>query len=207
MQSKIWDLDEARRLNIISAALQEFATMGYASASTNVIANKAGISKPLMFHYIGSKKELFLFLYDYCLEFLQKEYFGKINKGEKDIFARLTNTCLLKIEVLLKYPWIFDFVRMVTAENSGEVAEIISQKQWEVENTSFAEFFGDIETIHFKEGLDIEKAKELIFWAVSGYATKVLENQRGSSLLNMDYEAIKNEFAAYIAELKKAFYR
>lgn len=207
MQTKIWDLDEARRLDLINAALQEFATMGFANASTNVIANKAGISKPLMFHYVSSKKDLFMFLYDYCLEFLQKEYFDKINKNEKDIFARLTNTLLLKIEVLLEHPWIFNFVQMATAENNGEVEEIIRQKQREVEDASFVEFYGDIDVSNFKEGLDIEKAKEIIFWAISGYAAKVLENQRGSDLLQADYEVMKSEFAAYIAELKKVFYK
>ncbi len=207
MKLKIWDLDETRRLDLINAALQEFASMGFSNASTNVIANKAGISKPLMFHYIGSKKELFMFLYEYCLEFLQKEYFGKINKNEKDIFARLTDTLLLKIEVMLEHPWIFSFVQMATAENNGEAEEIVRQKQREVEDSSFVEFYGDIDVSSFREGLDIEKSKEIIFWAISGYAAKVLERQRGSNLLHADYETIKSEFAVYIAELKKAFYK
>jgi len=207
MLTKLLSLEDERRERILNAALREFAARGYVNASTNVIAQESGMSKPLMFHYIGSKKELFLFLFDYCLEFLQKEYFSRIDKNEKDIFARLANTLLLKIEVLHKYPWIFNFVQMATAENSGEVAEFISQKQREVEGASFADFYGDIETEHFKEGLDLEKAKELIFWAISGYAAKVLENHRGTDLAKADYEAIKSEFAAYIAELKKAFYK
>ena len=207
MQSKIWDLDEVRRIDLINAALQEFATRGFDNASTNVIANKAGISKALMFHYIGSKKELFLVLYDYCLVFLKKEYFDKIDKNEKDIFARLTNTLLLKIEVLLEYPWIFGFVQMAIAENSSELVEIISQKKRKVEDDSLAEFYGDIDVSNFKEGLDIEKSKEIIFWAISGYAAKVLEIHRGSDLLQADYESIKSEFADYITELKKAFYK
>ncbi|MEL7565639.1 MAG: TetR/AcrR family transcriptional regulator [Dehalobacterium sp.] len=207
MLTKLLSLDDERRERMLNAALREFAARGYENASTNVIAQESGMSKPLMFHYIGSKKELFLFLHDYCLEFLQKEYFGKINKNEKDIFARLTNSLLLKIEVLLKYPWIFGFVQMVTTENSSEVAEFISQRRRVLESSIFTDFYDDIETKHFKEGLDIEKAKELIFWAISGYAAKVLENHRGTDLAKADYEAIKSEFAAYIAELKKAFYK
>ncbi|MEM5769547.1 MAG: TetR/AcrR family transcriptional regulator, partial [Bacillota bacterium] len=62
----------------MNAALREFASKGFDDASTNVIAKESGISKPLMFHYVKNKKDLFLFLFDYCLEILDREYFGRI---------------------------------------------------------------------------------------------------------------------------------
>lgn len=67
------------------------------SASTNVIAKEAGISKALMFHYINSKQELFLFVYDYFTELLDKEYFMKMDFSEKDIFDRLANHTYFKL--------------------------------------------------------------------------------------------------------------
>lgn len=54
------ELDAQRRDAILNAALKEFAVRGYDNASTNVIAKEAGISKALMFHYVSSKQELFL---------------------------------------------------------------------------------------------------------------------------------------------------
>ena len=45
---------------------------GYDNASTNVIAKEAGISKALMFHYVSSKQDLFLAVYDYFSDVMEK---------------------------------------------------------------------------------------------------------------------------------------
>src|SRR5690625_162215 len=89
MQLKISKLEPKRKDAILNAALKEFSTNGFDNASTNVIAKEAGISKGLMFHYITSKEKLFLFLYDYCVDRINKEYIDLMNFNEKDIFERL----------------------------------------------------------------------------------------------------------------------
>src|SRR5690625_3469620 len=89
MQLKILNTEPKKRDVILNAALKEFSLKGFDNASTNVIAKEAGISKGLMFHYINSKKDLFLFLYDYCADRINKEYIDLMNFNEKDIFKRL----------------------------------------------------------------------------------------------------------------------
>jgi AcrR family transcriptional regulator len=79
MLSKLMNLEPERRNAIINAGLKEFAAKGFDEASTNVIAKESGISKGLMFHYVNNKKDLFLFLYDYCTEMINKEYIYLIN--------------------------------------------------------------------------------------------------------------------------------
>ena len=59
MITKLLELEPTRRNAILNAALKEFASKGYDEASTNVIAKEAGISKGLMFHYVGSKEIFF----------------------------------------------------------------------------------------------------------------------------------------------------
>lgn len=49
-------LQEQRKAALLNAALREFAEYGYEQASTNRIAKEAGLSKPLMFHYVGNKQ-------------------------------------------------------------------------------------------------------------------------------------------------------
>jgi AcrR family transcriptional regulator len=50
---------EARREEILDAALTEFAEGGLHGASTEDIARRAGISQPYVFRLFGTKKELF----------------------------------------------------------------------------------------------------------------------------------------------------
>jgi AcrR family transcriptional regulator len=48
-----------RRDDVLDAALEEFATHGFARASTDAIARRAGISQPYLFRLFGTKRELF----------------------------------------------------------------------------------------------------------------------------------------------------
>ncbi len=49
-----------RERQIVAAAVEEFAANGYAGASVAAVAARAGISKPLIYQYFGSKDGLFL---------------------------------------------------------------------------------------------------------------------------------------------------
>lgn len=49
-----------REQQIVAVAVTEFAARGYARASMVEIASRAGISKPLVYQYFGSKEGLYL---------------------------------------------------------------------------------------------------------------------------------------------------
>lgn len=207
MFTKFLNLEPVRRNTILNAALREFASKGFDDASTNVIAKESGISKPLMFHYVNNKKDFFIFLYDYCLDIVNQEYFDQINLHEKDIFERLRQTCLLKIQLLKKYPWIFDFIRVAVFTDSEMVKEEVEKRRKMVEASSFERFYGDIDTSGFRSGLDIEKSKQLIFWAVGGYADQILEKFKSLDIKEFDFDKIRTEFDGYLAELRKTYYK
>ena len=205
MFTKFLSLEPERRNTILNAALKEFAGKGFDDASTNVIAKESGISKPLMFHYVNNKKDFFIFLYDYCLDIVNREYFDQINLHEKDIFERLRQTCLLKIQLLKKYPLIFDFIRVAVFTDSEAVKEEVEKRRKMIEASSFERFYGDIDTSRFRSELDIEKAKQLIFWAVGGYANQILEQLKSMDIQDFDFEKIRTEFDGYLDELRKTY--
>ncbi|MGO1469774.1 MAG: TetR/AcrR family transcriptional regulator [Tissierella sp.] len=206
MFSKFLSLESERRNALLNSALREFAKKGFSDASTNVIARESGISKPLMFHYVNNKKDFFLFLYDYCLDILQKEYFDKVNLAEIDLFERLRQTSLLKIKVMQKYPWIFDFIKMAVCDESEIMTELLERRE-KVEANSLEKFYSDIDVSRFKDNLDIKKAKQLIFWAVGGYAEQVLNRVKNLNLESINLKDIQNEFDEYLNELRKAYYK
>ena len=207
MFEKLLNLEPNRREEIINAALKEFAAKGFDDASTNVIAKEAGISKSLMFHYVNNKKDFFLFLYDYCLEIIKKEYFDLIDLSEKDIFERLRQTYLLKVKVLKKYPWIFDFTKAVVFTDSEAVNNELNERKKKLEENSLHNFFSDIDNSRFRDDLDVEKCKQLIYWAIGGYANQILEEIRSDENYIADYEKIRLEFDGYLNEMRKSFYK
>lgn len=50
----------AREQQILDAAQREFARVGYSAAAVPDIAARAGISKPLVYSYFGSKEQLYV---------------------------------------------------------------------------------------------------------------------------------------------------
>src|SRR4051794_33231090 len=80
---------EERRAAVLDAALEVFADAGYAGASTEDVAKRAGISQPYVFRLFGTKKELFKAVVARCfretLEAFQRAAEGK--RGEEALQA------------------------------------------------------------------------------------------------------------------------
>ncbi len=203
MQTKIVELDSQRRDAILNAALKEFASQGYDNASTNVIAKEAGISKALMFHYVKSKQELFLYVYDYFNELLNKEYYSKIDYFEKDIFARLRLSYLLQIELLKQYPCILDFNKLSAMTNSDEINRELESR---AKQKPSYEIFDGIDTSRFRQELDIGKCKQFILWVNIGFIDQILNDIRNLQDCHPDYEQIAATLDDYLQELQKVFY-
>ncbi|MFJ7953165.1 TetR/AcrR family transcriptional regulator [Lysinibacillus sp. NPDC096418] len=204
--TKLLDLTPQRRDTILNAALKEFSSKGYDVASTNVIAKEAGISKALMFHYVSSKQELFLVVYDYFSELLKHEYFELMNYDAKDIFDRLRQSYLLQIKLSEKYPWILDFNKLSRITNSNEVNEELENRTHKEYSSCYPNLFDEIDEGKFKVGLDIEKCKQFILWANVGFTNEILENIRNSESPAINYEFVVEKIDGYFDELRKVFY-
>ena len=70
-----------REQQIIAVAISEFARHGYASASMVDIARRAGISKPLIYQYFGSKDGLYLA----CLHDVSSALLERLAQAELDV--------------------------------------------------------------------------------------------------------------------------
>lgn len=207
MQLKIMNLEPKRRDVILNAALKEFSMKGFDAASTNVIAKEAGISKGLMFHYITSKEKLFLFLYDYCVDRINKEYIDLMNFNEKDIFERLRQSYILQIELIQQYPWIFDFIMITDITNSDEVNKKLEERVNEKLARCQEEMFEIVDETKFREGLNLERCKQFIFWVNVGFTNEILEDIRNSKVTELDYDKVLVDLDSYLNELKQIFYK
>lgn len=207
MLLKIVGMESKRRDAILNAALKEFATKGFDEASTNVIAKESGISKGLMFHYVNSKKDLFLYLYDYCTELINKEYFDVMNFNEKDIFERLRQSYLLQLDLLIKHPWIFEFNRISAFTKSDEINKELEKRLKRKQSLCYETIFDKIDESRFREELNLERCKQLIFWANTGFTNQILDDIRNSGKNELDYDKIIAELDSFFKELRKLFYK
>ena len=70
-----------REDQIVAVAIGEFAEHGYATASMVTIAQRAGISKPLIYQYFGSKDGLYLA----CLHSVSGGLLARLEEAELDV--------------------------------------------------------------------------------------------------------------------------
>ena len=129
MNEKFWDLKKEKQDRMINAALQVFGKYGYYHASTDEIVKVAGISKGLLFHYFGSKIELYAFLYDYATRFVTLELSQNVDKTDNNYFGLYRQILTAKVDSMAKYPCIYLFLNRADGEDYGEAVMKIDERR------------------------------------------------------------------------------
>lgn len=207
MFSKFLSIDIEKQNRILNAAMKEFAKKGYEKASTNEIVKESEISKGLLFHYFKNKKQLFLYLYSYCVELNMNEFYKKINLNESDFFTRLRQTQLIKMELLKKYPEIFRFIEAAYLEDSSEIKQELEAKNKELMKKGADVLFKGIDMSKFKDGIDIKKVINIVIWTLQGFADEVMTREKLSSSNQINYDNAFLEVDEYLNMLKNCFYK
>ena len=90
-KEQIIKLKEERRNQIMMVALENFAREGYHSTSIDKIAEKAGISKGLVYNYFNSKEELLKSLLEIVFEEFDKMAEEVNHADPKTILRKILN--------------------------------------------------------------------------------------------------------------------
>lgn len=207
MEEKFDRLDEERKTKIINAALKEFSINGYDNASTNIIAKNSGLSKSLLFHYVGSKRELFLYLYHYAITKILDDFFGSIDLSQKDMLERCRQIAFVKLDVLHKNPALFDFFKTAIDTTSEEIALDLEQSNKKYRSVSFDKLFAGIDTSLFRPDIDHQKAISLCIWFLNGLADTLQQRVNNLRMDEIDYDALISESNQYFEIMRKIFYK
>lgn len=207
MYDKFLALNEEKQSRILNAAMEEFAQKGYKNASTNEITQKAGISKGLLFHYFGSKKNFFLFLYDYDCQIVMEEFYGKINFDEKDLIKRFLQIGLLKMDIVNKHPDLYQFMLTAYTETDPEVQGQLKERKTWIISDAFGKIFTGYDQSKFKPGLDPEIVTNVIIWVLQGMGDREYEHLKTIPGYRIDYEKLIPEYNRYIEFLQNLLYQ
>ena len=207
MSTKFERLEEPRKTQLINAALKEFAAKGYDDASTNIIAKESGLSKSLLFHYVNSKRELFLLLYDYAITTILNDFFDAIDLTEKDMLKRCQQIAFVKLDLLHKSPALFDFFKVAVDTASDEVKAELDKRNKDIRHVNLDKLFAGIDKSLFRDDIDTDKATNLIIWILNGLADALQEKVSNLRMEQIDYEALIEESNAYFSTVKKCFYK
>ncbi|UTR15501.1 TetR/AcrR family transcriptional regulator [Salipaludibacillus sp. LMS25] len=202
MYAKFYSLPLEKQQCIINAAIKGFVKNGYDKASTNDIVQEADISKGSLFNYFNNKKDLYLFLLEYVTGIVDDIY-KEIDFNETDIFKRIGQIGRVKLTIQRKVPEVFNFWLSVVDEESVEVKAEIVEIQDNILKEGFKRIYENIDYAKFRQGLDIEKAIDILNWTMLGFSEKVKNDMSSIEEVNDD---LLKEWDRYSEILKHSFY-
>ena len=201
MNRKFFSLPEEKQQAIINAGYRVFSQNTYKNSPMSEIADAAGISKSLLFHYFQNKKELYLFLWEKCaqttIEFLTK--YGCYD--QKELFESMERGLRAKMEIIRLYPDMGQFTIKAFYEKDPEINAAIQKSyhkyfQFKADRTRM-----NLDPQQFIPGLDIPMMYREMYWAAEGYLWEAV--QRG----NVEIGQLEEGFTQLVNFWKSVYLR
>lgn len=190
MNAKFYALPEEKRQAILNAGYRVFSRNSYKKSPMSEIADAAGISKSLLFHYFRNKKELYLYLLETCAQ-MTAECVRDCYEQE-DIFEMMRSGLRAKAQLMRRHPDMTGFALRAYYEKDPEVCREVQ---------ALIERYGSfranspklkLDPNRFISGLDLRMMYQDMYWAGEGYLWEQL--QRGE----MDVERMEREYGRMI---------
>lgn len=195
-------LQENKREAILTAGIAEFSRKAYRDASTDSITRESGISKGLLFHYFGSKKEFYLYCLAKSLERLMQETEVAENEGSLNFYDILFTTMDQKMKLCMEYANETLFVNMASRESAREVQEgkqkIIRDNAMQTQGKSMKTMQSALATLKFKNPGNPKVMEGLYLYIHAVMNKYLLKYQAMPKEFFKDSEQIKAEIKEYL---------
>lgn len=204
---KFLTMEKEKRERVINAALKEFSK-GYMAANTDAIVNEAGISKGLIFHYFGSKRGLFLFLLRYALNIFDAEYETVISENH-DFLENIRIVSRVKADLSSRYPLVFGFMVKACFSLKEVFSEGVPCDLLDMTFMGMRQICrkSNNDKTLFKEGIDSEKAQNIIIWTINGLSDSLLRYGDDIDAYKAHNSELVKEQEEYMQILRKILYR
>lgn len=199
MNDKFNSLSDERQKMIINGAMKCFSIHGYEKASMADIANEAGVSKALLFHYFETKKKLFLYLWNLTAEKTRESLVASGVEGYKDFFSAMEKGLKAKMDLARSWPWMAIFAVKAWYEDDPEVSPDITKSTdpyVKVTGETLRLLYPDTD---FRDDLDIGVMYKDMYYMSEGYLWH--EMQRGK----IDPNKMEEEYMAFVKLWRKAY--
>ncbi|MFT8314978.1 MAG: TetR/AcrR family transcriptional regulator [Clostridium sp.] len=201
-------LPEEKKKKIIDACIKEFSKNGYVNASTNNIVLNAGISKGSLFNYFDNKKNLYLYILDYAINFYVNLMLKKMNINNPDILKRILEWAELKLSIAMEQPITYQFFATAFINVPEELKADIEIRYNKLYAEGYKLTVEDIDYTLFRDDIDKQKAIELIIMSMNGILEKHISLYK--SLEDNGYQKIHeayNQLKEYVSILRKVYYK
>jgi TetR/AcrR family transcriptional regulator len=192
-------LPHEKQRAILNAGYACFEKNGYDKASMGDIASTAGIPKASLFYYFGTKKNLYLHLYDFSVDTVRNAVSEGLAHVSDDFFECIKQAQIIKLKVISQYTGMLDFLLTCVNETSPDIQNEMLKKGIQRKEQVFAELFQKVNWTKLKSGLEPKMIINILTWAADGYVRESIGRKNIDDMLK--------EMSEYMELLKMAFYK
>ena len=121
------NLSAERQEQVLLVCLREFSLHDYETASLSAILTQLGLAKGSFYRYFESKKSLYIYLVDYCIQARVIHDEGLVDKQTNDFFDLMAQHFGAKMSFDKKYPLHSAFLYNVLQEKRNDELGDIKQ--------------------------------------------------------------------------------
>lgn len=202
MNEKFFSLPEAKQQAIINAGYRVFSQNSYKNSPMSEIAEAAGISKALLFHYFHNKKELYLFLWDKCAETTIETMSRYDCYGQTLLFEAMERGMRAKMEIIRRYPDMGVFTIRAFYEKDEEICAAIQESYHRYFNLKADQTRLNLDPAQFVPGVDVAMMYREMYWASEGYLWEKVQQGRA-----MDIDQMEKDFMELLKFWKNVYLR
>lgn len=202
MNEKFYSLSDEKQQRIINAGFRVFSRSSYKKSPMNEIADCAGISKSLLFHYFHNKRELYLFLWDKACT-ITMDYLTEYGCYEPDdLFEMIERGMRAKLYMMKKYPSMVSFVIKAFYEKDPEVNSAIQESYREYFDIKALDALSRVNIEDFVPGLDPKMMYREMYLASEGYLWEIFQSDG-----ELDVVTLEKDFQEMLTFWKNIYLR
>ncbi|WP_127849193.1 TetR/AcrR family transcriptional regulator [Lacticaseibacillus hulanensis] len=202
--------DPEKEARIFASATHIFAKNGYQNAKTDEIAADADVSKGLLFHYFGSKANLYIETIRRTYAKLTGDADHSVWQDAPDLNTMVSRALRYKIQMQLDYPDEFNLALVAYSNNATLPAKMQQQLAdiWnsELQNEVPALISPVLKRMHLRPGISVNDVIKLVT-AISmliGEQAKVMV-QNNPNIKIAEFDSVVNEAIKYMDILEHGF--
>ena len=201
MNPKFYSLSQEKQSAIVNAGFRVFSRNTYKKSPMSEIAEAAGISKALLFHYFRNKKELYLFLWDTCCRITVEEMTRSGAYEQTDLFVSMDYGMQAKLRLMRQYPDIGVFAVRAFYEKDPEVSADIQKSMGQYLNVHAAKKLQNLDPEDFIPGIDLQMMYKEMYWASEGCLWEHIQRRC------MNTDAMEKDFRKLLEFWKSIYLR
>ena len=201
MNEKFFSLPKEKQQAIINAGYRVFSQNSYKNSPMSEIAEEAGISKSLLFHYFHNKKELYMFLWDKCAEMTIELLTEYECYSQRELFESMERGMKVKMEIIRQYPDMGNFAIRAFYEKDPVISAAVQESYHRYFNFKADKARLNFDPEQFVPGLDIPMMYREMYWASEGYIWEMVQSG------NVDMEQMEKDFHKLMEFWKSIYLR